>query len=474
MSAEEMSKSAKKRAAKKARDEAHAAAEAPQAEPAPKAKAKAKAEAAAPAPEPKAKAKAKGKAAEPAPAPKAEAKAKAKAEPKAEGKAKAKSKAKKQQEEAPPPRKTSEHLDSHVEMDDGTGADWETVAVVSKKNQRRQEKQEEEKKAAEQAEIAAKKAEKEAAKAKSKAAAKPAAEAPKAKAKASPAPAPESAAPAAAPVAAKAEEPAEPDPNVTVTVKVPSDKIGRIIGPRGANIELIKSKTNVKTIDTTGGEVNIVGLPDDVAVAEAAVKELAEKGYMALAFEDFKDAEVSVEQNAIPNIIGSRGAIIQEIKKVCKVEIDIAKVPPTAPKSQKVKVKIAGEGAGVEKAKDVIASIAQFGYHEVTHPGHSHAEMEVEEHKYRFLIGKGGSEMRHIQNSYKVKVNIPRENPGKDPVVVIGEKADVERAVKYMEKQLADADQPRTREVQEKPVDTWKEERDQPEEAWMSQYIKKR
>ena len=40
-------------------------------------------------------------------------------------------------------------------------------------------------------------------------------------------------------------------------------------------------------------------------------RELIEKGYMSLAFEDFKQEEVNVSPDAIPSIIGSRGAIIQ-------------------------------------------------------------------------------------------------------------------------------------------------------------------
>merc|ERR1711959_376679 len=104
-----------------------------------------------------------------------------------------------------------------------------------------------------------------------------------------------------------------------------------------------------------------------------------------------------------------------------------------------------GGAVGVDKAKEIINHIAAHGYHEVTHPGFTHKELDVEEHKYRFLIGKGGSEMRHIQNNYKVKVNIPREFSAVQNVVIVGEPRDVDRAYAYIEKVMWEADQPKGR-----------------------------
>jgi len=126
----------------------------------------------------------------------------------------------------------------------------------------------------------------------------------------------------------------------------------------------------------------------------------------------------------------------------------------------------------VQEAKDVVNSIRLFGYHEVTHPGWSHEEMEVEEWKYRFIIGAGGSEMRHIQNNFRVKVNIPREGSASDKVVIIGEAADVDRAVKYITKVIENAEMPGGRDKPEKAEDTWGDEG--PQEPWMDAYMYKR
>eukprot|EP00438_Fugacium_kawagutii_P006904 Skav221028 [mRNA] locus=scaffold576:156550:159717:- [translate_table: standard] len=148
--------------------------------------------------------------------------------------------------------------------------------------------------------------------------------------------------------------------------------------------------------------------------------------------------------------------------------------------NKKYKVTLAGKGADVSKAKEaglprtVLESIRKYGYHELTHPGQTHEEMEIEAWAYkhmpqhqdtleqsevldvlravssaysfmflRYLIGKAGSELRHIQNNYKawfhnafgkyVKVNIPRDHSACQNVVVVGDPVDVSRAKDYID-----------------------------------------
>jgi len=252
---------------------------------------------------------------------------------------------------------------------------------------------------------------------------------------------------------------------------VPSEKVARIIGPKGSNINLIKEKTGVTTIDTQGDVCVIIGPEKSVTLAEHAIRELMEKGYMSLAFEDFEEAGVQVHPSVFPNLIGEKGVVIQKIKSEAKVEIDIPQgIPKEASnKPKKYKVAIAGSKASVEKAKEIINSIAMYSYHEVTHPGMTHCEMEVEPWRYSYLIGKGGSELRHIQNNYKVKANIPREFSAVQNVVIMGEPRDVERAKAYIEKIMYEADQPKGRGAADKADDGWGEE--EAVEDWMTPYM---
>jgi rRNA processing protein Krr1/Pno1 len=260
--------------------------------------------------------------------------------------------------------------------------------------------------------------------------------------------------------------------NVSETIKVPEKMIGRVVGPKGANVNMIKEKTGVKTVDMSGEMCTIIGSADSVAMAMNAVKQLIEKGYMSLAFEDFEEEGVPLHPTVFPDIIGKGGVMIQEIKKQAKVEVDIPPVPKNSPAGKKYKVTLAGSKAGVALGKEILQHIAMYGHHPLTHPGVEHKVVEIEPWQYAYIIGSKGSEMRHIQNNYKVKVNIPREFSANQEVVVIGEPRDVERAIKYIEKLLEEGSQPRGRGAPDKATDDWGDEGDV--EDWMRPYMYQR
>merc|ERR1712113_427328 len=234
----------------------------------------------------------------------------------------------------------------------------------------------------------------------------------------------------------------------SVQIPCPPEKIGRIVGPKGATLKMITEKTGVDRIDTTDGMVTIIGEADAVRMAEVAVKEMIEKGFMSLAYDNFNEATVMVHPICFPNIIGQKGAIIMKLKAELGVEINIPQGITKDSKGswgkKKYPLSIAGSTEKVEKAKEVINDIVYYTHHPITHEGVVHEELEIEEWTYRFLIGPKGSELRHIQNSFKVSVNIPRDNvrdTGSNPnVLVVGEQHNVEKAKKHIEKVLYNAE----------------------------------
>jgi rRNA processing protein Krr1/Pno1 len=266
---------------------------------------------------------------------------------------------------------------------------------------------------------------------------------PKAKAKAS-AVVSTPAVPAVSAAAAVAAKDAAPEPkkedSVSSNITVPEEKIGRLIGPKGANLKLITEKTGLTRIDTTGNIFTLTGPAKAVEAAEIAVRELVDKGFMSLAYDNFSEAAVQVHPSVFPDLIGKGGVTIRAIKESLGAEISIPQVPPNANKTKKFKVGIAGSAEAVEKAKAVINDIVMYYHHEITHPGQVHEEFEVPDWMYRFIIGSKGSEMRHIQNSYKVRVYIPREHSSNQNVVVVGEKPDVAKAKAYIDKVMWNAE----------------------------------
>mmetsp|Transcript_99194 Transcript_99194/g.318259 ORF Transcript_99194/g.318259 Transcript_99194/m.318259 type:complete len:542 (+) Transcript_99194:1314-2939(+) len=492
-------------AAPRAPSSSTSAAGAAAAPPAPAAKAKAKAKAAAAAPEPQptppqGKAKAKGKAKAvpepPVPEPKAEAKAKAKgkakaqpeppapvpvpvpveaAAPKAKAAGKQKAKAAKPVEEVvvqEKPKKEEEF--ANYVIDDGSGEAWETSTGLSKKLEKRKQKMEE-------ATVVGPNGQ-----------AMPAnqqqivgmgpqgvmkAAAPKSKgASQSVAADVERILNMKNPLAVEKEEkPKEPEANLsTVTIHVPEPKIGIIIGPKGSKIKMIQEKTGVTRIDTAGSIFTITGEPKAVSDAETAIKEMIEKGYCSMMFEGFSENIINVHTSSFPDLIGKQGAIVRKIKEELNVEINFQDVPKGSAPTKKGKVTLAGKDTDVEKAKAVINNIIMYCHDDLTHPGFTHAELDIEPWAYRYLIGSKGSEMKHIQHNWKVKVNIPRETSANDKVLIVGEADQVERAKTYCEKLIWNAENnSKGRDKADGTTgDSWGDE--EPEEEWMKGYMYKR
>jgi len=271
--------------------------------------------------------------------------------------------------------------------------------------------------------------------------------------------------------AEKGDSTVDKTPLASVTITVPENRIGIVIGPKGAKIKLIQEKTGVNRIDTTGGIFTITGEASKVAQAELAIRDIIDKGYTSLAFNDFQENFVQVHPSSIASIIGDKGVIIRKMKDELGVEVSMPQVPKTTKSSKKYKIMIAGSAEKVEKAKATINNIVMYYHDEVTHPGEVHEECVVEEWMYSYIIGKGGSEMKHIQRNYKVKMYIPREFSANQNVVIVGERNDVDRAKAYVEKVLWKAvNEPRGREKVD-DGDTWGNEETEP---WMEQYMYKR
>merc|ERR1712061_845414 len=118
------------------------------------------------------------------------------------------------------------------------------------------------------------------------------------------------------------------------------------------------------------------------------------------------------------------GAIVIALKDQLHVEVSFPDTKTVKP-GKKVKVTIAGAQKNVEKAKEVINDIIMYGHHEITHEGMVHEEVEVEEWAYAAIIGKKGCELRHIQKTFKVNVNIPRKIHENNKVLDISENQNV-------------------------------------------------
>lgn len=259
--------------------------------------------------------------------------------------------------------------------------------------------------------------------------------------------------PQAAVSAPSAAVPAVVVPVVTVTsVDVQTQKMGAIIGPKGATLHAIQDatetqiNTNSKVQPKGGAEnaglttVTVSGHPDGVKKAVKAINELATKGYcLLLSGENFQESFIMVDTKFLPDIIGKSGANIRAIQERtgCRVIIPQTasrQVDNRAGDEAPVRIALAGTKEGVASAKQIILAITEYFHHPVTHPDTVHVLVDIPERYYNVVIGTKGSEIRHIQNNFKVTVKIPDRNTVFRSVLVVGSPAACDAAARYIQK----------------------------------------
>jgi len=151
-----------------------------------------------------------------------------------------------------------------------------------------------------------------------------------------------------------------------------------------------------------------------------------------------------VPQSAVSEIIGIRGVRIRALSAFvgCRIELERARTPGMQNCS------VTGTAPKVLLAELAIKHIEKYSYHPFADHNVTHVEVPLYkgDPEIRFVIGVNGREMRHIQNSYGVRVLIPQRHSSEDSkVVVLGANPKhVEGANNYIRKLL-----PRAREAEE-------------------------
>ena len=279
--------------------------------------------------------------------------------------------------------------------------------------------------------------------------------------------------------------PAEPE-KVKSVVNIDAQKIGIVIGQKGVTINSIRDATGVeitmpkeKDPSSPTVEAQLFGPADGIVKATKAINDLCIKGYSALlAGPDFKEGSIAVHPMYLPEIIGKGGSCIRSIQEHTGVKIS---VPSDVPKDDKAlrRIFVAGPKDKVSKAKDLIKEITTYFHTAATHPDFVHAEMDIQQKYYNVLIGKNGSERKHIQANFKVSLHIPNADSVTKNVLVVGKQANVDTAQRYIENKLievanreamrlAEASAPKVPTVPQ-GVPTWTPD-DEVHEEWMDEF----
>uniref|UniRef100_A0A3B4ENV0 Vigilin n=1 Tax=Pygocentrus nattereri TaxID=42514 RepID=A0A3B4ENV0_PYGNA len=196
-----------------------------------------------------------------------------------------------------------------------------------------------------------------------------------------------------------------------------------IIGKGGANIKKIREETNTK-IDLPAENSNSEMI---VITGKKANCEAARNRILAIQKElaNIMEVEVSIPSKLHNSLIGSKGRFVRSIMEECGgVHIHF----PTEGSGIDA-VTIRGPAEEVEKAKKQLLSLAE----EKQTKSHT-AELRAKPEYHKFLIGKGGGNIRKVRDSTGARIIFPTaEDKDQELITVIGTEEAVAEAQKELE-----------------------------------------
>uniref|UniRef100_A0AAQ4P645 Vigilin n=1 Tax=Gasterosteus aculeatus aculeatus TaxID=481459 RepID=A0AAQ4P645_GASAC len=203
-----------------------------------------------------------------------------------------------------------------------------------------------------------------------------------------------------------------------------------IIGKGGSNIKKIREETSTK-IDLPAENSNSEMI---VITGKKANCELARTRILAIQKElaNISEMEVSIPSKLHNSLIGSKGRFVRSIMEECGgVHIHF----PTEG-SGIDKVTIRGPAEEVEKAKQQLLALAE----EKQTKSHT-AELRAKPEYHKFLIGKGGSNIRKVRDSTGARIIFPTaEDQDQELITVVGTEEAVRDAQKELEELIKSLD----------------------------------
>lgn len=202
-----------------------------------------------------------------------------------------------------------------------------------------------------------------------------------------------------------------------------------IIGKGGANINRIKDELKVMiNIEEHEGKNNIriEGPKDGVIKAQLELQEKIDK------LENEKVKDVIIDHRLHRSIIGSKGEKIREIKdRYRSLQILIP-----GPNDNNDIVKLRGPKEEVDKChKDLMKLVKEI--QESSHV----IEVPIFKQFHKFVIGKGGVNIKKIRDETQTKIDLPAEGDTNEVIVITGKKEnvlDAKERIQKIQNELAD------------------------------------
>lgn len=187
------------------------------------------------------------------------------------------------------------------------------------------------------------------------------------------------------------------------------------------SVNRLKDETGVviNIIENEGNNViRIEGSHKGVADAERELRE------MVMKLENERTKEVYVDHRYIKSLIGVRGEKIKEIRE--KFDRVLISLPDQGQKRSPIKLR--GPQEDIEKCEKylhkVIKEISESSYVQ---------EVPIFKQFHKFIIGKGGANLRKIRDETQTIIDLPAEGDDSDVITVRGKRDNVEEAVRRIQ-----------------------------------------
>lgn len=186
--------------------------------------------------------------------------------------------------------------------------------------------------------------------------------------------------------------------------------VNRLKDETGVVINIIENENN--------NVIRIEGSHQGVADAERELRE------MVMKLENERSKEVYVDHRYIKSLIGVRGEKIKEIRE--KFDRVLITLPDQGQKRSPIKLR--GPQEDIEKCEKflhkLLKEIAESSYVQ---------EVPIFKQFHKFIIGKGGANLRKIRDETQTQIDLPAEGDDSDVITVRGKRENVEEAVKRIQ-----------------------------------------
>jgi polyribonucleotide nucleotidyltransferase len=195
-----------------------------------------------------------------------------------------------------------------------------------------------------------------------------------------------------------------------------------IIGKQGANINRLKDELDVViNIEEKEGSNNlrIEGPAEGVLKAQKELQEKIEK------LENEKEKDVIIDHRLFRSIIGAKGDRIKEIREMFNQVL--ITFPNPSEKSDVVKIR--GPKEDVEQCHKYLLKIVK----ELQESSFL-LEVPIFKQFHKFIIGKGGANIKKIRDETQTKIDLPAEGDLNEVIVITGKKENVMDARERIQK----------------------------------------